>query len=357
MKLQEQFESAWKAAAGAKALSRGDMLFLALNRAMNGVDIHPNQLLYAFSKEIQEMFTPTTDANKLANGYARWKAVELALPECMKSPGWDFLTAEEHLEYREVIRAMAEAFIVQLMNEQEIELPDADYLYITVRKDLSPEQQVVQAAHAAFIAGVNFGQRGLSDQIDPEGVHFVVLHAEDEFELLEAFDFDAEKFNFDLYPYYERDRHEFTAVASPVITGKTREVYKGKPLLKFDTSMVEIVFKPEDNEPVAFRDISMDDEGLTFVPGWGAFDLSKFNPIVVGSGDLSVSEIRPSAPVYADMGKPEYFLGGFFNDITLNGRRISDEVYGADYWSGPIFGAPGLGQHSQTSVERNMQTT
>lgn len=354
MELQTEFDIAWKMAAKAKALSRGDMIFLALNKAMNSYWVNENQLLYAFSKEIQKTFTPTTDENKLANGYARWKAVELALPECMKSPGWDFLSTEEMEQYHAVVKALAQTFIVQILNEQDLELPDADYLYITVRKDLSPEQQVVQAAHAAFIAGVDFGQRGLSDQIDPEGVHFVVLHAEDEEELLEAFDFEAEKFNFDIYPYYERDKHEFTAVASQVITGKNREAYAGQPLLKFEARPYLIWDVPvlANTAPVAFRDVTMVDEGLTFVPGWGVFELSKFNPIVVGSGDLSISDIRSTEPAYADMAETEHFLGGFFNDQVTAGKRIPDEVYAADYWSGPVFGVPGRGQ----ATERNMQT-
>jgi hypothetical protein len=53
------------------------------------------------------------------------------------------------------------------------------YTYILIRKDISPEQQLVQAAHAALEAGFRFKQ--------PEKTSFLIaLEIENEQELLEA---------------------------------------------------------------------------------------------------------------------------------------------------------------------------
>lgn len=331
MERQQEFNEAWAEGANAQILTRGDMLFLALNKAMNTYWVNENQLLHAFSKEIQKTFTPTTDVNKISNGYGPWKAVELALVEGLSSPGWSFLNDDEFTAYGNIYGAMTKYLVKQFeQGVVNVELPEADYLYITVRKDLSPEQQVVQAAHAAFIAGVRFGGDPQSAFTDPEAVRFVVLHAEDEEELLEAFDFDAEKVNFGIYSYYERDLHEFTAVSSQVITGKDRKAFEGKPLLKFDRTPVEIVFKPEN--AVAFSDVKVDEDGLVFVPGWGAFDAAKFDPIVMGSGDSIISNINSTEPVATVTNMDESkFIGGWFTSRANAGFRTPDSVYAAEY--------------------------
>ena len=52
------------------------------------------------------------------------------------------------------------------------------YVYIMVRKDLTPSQQIVQACHAAYESGLNLGEI-----VNDDPIFLIVLQCKDEIEL------------------------------------------------------------------------------------------------------------------------------------------------------------------------------
>ena len=84
------------------------------------------------------------------------------------------------------------------------------YSYFFTRQDISPEQQLVQTAHAAFLLGVRSQRQDDSsmnpiqlsnETIDPEETYFTVVGVRNQssllavIEILEKFEIDYEVFN------------------------------------------------------------------------------------------------------------------------------------------------------------------
>ena len=97
---------------------------------------------------------------------------------------------------------------------------DTPYTYIFIRKDLSVEQQIVQASHAALEAGFRFTQ--------PEKTSHIVLigiDGQEELEKISSYLIDE---NILHEMFFEPDYDGYTSIATQPIFGEQR-----KPLKKF----------------------------------------------------------------------------------------------------------------------------
>lgn len=118
------------------------------------------------------------------------------------------------------------------------------YTYIFVRQDLSPEQQIVQASHAAFKLGV-MSQRNAWPETDdgryspyqdpahinPDKTHFVVVGVRN-LQALEAVDSILHKFGYRSEFFYEDAISEVTACATYPVREDQRDPLHAFNLLK-----------------------------------------------------------------------------------------------------------------------------
>jgi len=93
------------------------------------------------------------------------------------------------------------------------------YMYLFTRKDLSPQQQIIQTAHAAHIIGTKFPGDGAPNAV------LIGIHSENDLlgikEYLDYFNIQSEMF-------YEPDISQHTAIATYPLEGDERI-----PLRKF----------------------------------------------------------------------------------------------------------------------------
>lgn len=122
------------------------------------------------------------------------------------------------------------------------------YAYFFTRQDISPEQQIVQTAHAAFQLGVH-SQRVVdtgkpapdmvpcqfNEQIDPTETYFTVIGVRD-LGALYAVERILEKFGYRYEKFYEPDLKdgEFTSIGVYPISEYHRDVLMAFNLLKVD---------------------------------------------------------------------------------------------------------------------------
>ena len=103
---------------------------------------------------------------------------------------------------------------------------NAAYLYVLVRKDLTPEQVAVQASHAAFDAGKHFGQG-----VDP----YLVLCALEGPDDLDAAYRALCEADLPLCRFFEPDNDTgYSAIACLATTKAQREAFRRFPLYRAD---------------------------------------------------------------------------------------------------------------------------
>ncbi len=97
-------------------------------------------------------------------------------------------------------------------------------MYVFVRRDLTPPQQAVQAAHAAIESTKRFPYIG-------EHPRLVLIGVKSEIQLKNALD-KTEKNGILVTPFYE-ENEELTAFATrPVVSDQERQLFKRYQLLK-----------------------------------------------------------------------------------------------------------------------------
>ncbi len=122
------------------------------------------------------------------------------------------------------------------------------YAYFFTRQDISPEQQIVQTAHAAFQLGVH-SQRVITDrktdetlvpcqvneEIDPTETHFTVIGVRD-LGALYAVERILQKFGYRYEKFFEPDLKdgEITSIGVYPISEYHRDVLMAFNLLKVD---------------------------------------------------------------------------------------------------------------------------
>jgi hypothetical protein len=95
---------------------------------------------------------------------------------------------------------------------------DTDYMYIFIREDISPPQQIVQASHASAIIGEKY-----------HGDTSIVLCGAKNEEHLDVIASYLEQKGIDHAMFYEPDISACTAIATQPLSGKARS-----PLKKFE---------------------------------------------------------------------------------------------------------------------------
>lgn len=117
-----------------------------------------------------------------------------------------------------------------------------NYAYFFTRQDLSPEQQIVQTAHAAFKLGVNSQRwenkppetQQVMDEINANETYFTVVGVRNG-EALNAVIKILEKFNFNFEVFFEPDLPnggDITSIAVYPIQEDKRDVLMAFNLLK-----------------------------------------------------------------------------------------------------------------------------
>ncbi len=103
------------------------------------------------------------------------------------------------------------------------------YVYVFVRRDLSPEQRAVQAAHAALECGAQFSYN------IPNNVNLVLLGTKNEAELLMALSY-VKSNKIKVVEYKEEE--SFTSFATEPLDGEKRLLLKQYKTLRFERGIL-----------------------------------------------------------------------------------------------------------------------
>ncbi|MFA5023416.1 MAG: hypothetical protein WC523_00465 [Patescibacteria group bacterium] len=109
-----------------------------------------------------------------------------------------------------------------------------EYVYIFVRKDLSPERRLVQACHAALESGILFCDRANYSLLYSHTL--VILSVKNEQELNTAFDKISSRIKSVMF--FENDLEQNTAFATRPVSEEEREVFKEYSTLKYERSFL-----------------------------------------------------------------------------------------------------------------------
>lgn len=192
-------ETEWKQKAASKTLTARDFFFRALHKAM---DSKAENKVEVFKGLLLKYFTPITNQNKLANGKTPWQTLEfLATSE---SNPWSQTTEEEKVLIRQVFPNPGWGHMADLR--------DPTYVYFFTRQDISPEQQLVQTAHAASMSGA-------TGKYDPKHQHFIIFGVPDLVALRRRFA-DLAKEGIKIEAFFEPDiGNEMTSFVTEPIRG------------------------------------------------------------------------------------------------------------------------------------------
>ena len=107
-----------------------------------------------------------------------------------------------------------------------------EYIYVFVRKDLSPERRLVQACHAAVESGMLFCDRAHYDSLHAHNL--VILGVKGVDELNEAFNNNK----IEATMFYDNDLEQNTAFATRPVKDEERAAFKEYKTLKFERSFL-----------------------------------------------------------------------------------------------------------------------
>jgi len=213
---------AYKTLARAKANDSIAIIQYAIVRAMMAKDLTKEQRIQRAIDLVRRHFHPIKNAKQLDNGReADWavrfyteivKRRERVLnhPESIL-----FNTPEDRVLYKNIAVALYDHF------KCPADYYTREYVYIFVRQDISPEYQLVQAAHAAAKMGHRLGAGGVEDE-KFDGLYFTVIGVEDQFALGSAMA-DVQSRGYVVYLFTEPDiGDQPTAFASEPIPADER---------------------------------------------------------------------------------------------------------------------------------------
>jgi hypothetical protein len=204
----------------------------AVQRAiLIGMKVGHDQLIIANSI-LHQAFSPITRKQKLDNGRLPFDTLIVALAEAKYDIMRFFDNDEEVKEYLGILNEL----LVKHSYVKSAEFANRKYVYIFVRQDMSPEYQLVQAAHAAAKMGhrqgdlVHKGDEKLVTQRFDE-LYFAVIGVPDIAGLAVAMG-DAKEVGATVYPFYEPDvGNLLTAFAtSPIYASDRKRLLSYKKL-------------------------------------------------------------------------------------------------------------------------------
>jgi len=108
------------------------------------------------------------------------------------------------------------------------------YIYVFVRKDLSPERRMVQACHATTESGILFCDRANYDLLHAHTI--IVLKVKNMEELNKAYDTISKKI--ESVMFCELSLQQNTAFATRPVSEEERSLFKEYKTLKFERSFL-----------------------------------------------------------------------------------------------------------------------
>ena len=218
----KDFKSIWKAKAASKNITTEDVVIHAILRTMAAKSKDKRDILrYFITRAFKEHKSDGWNALINAVNVVEWRAKRGQVCE---------LTS--YLE-----NELEEKIFLSLLDSLRPYDFDRVYTYVFVRQDISPEYQLVQAAHATMALG-----RALAPEHEPRNTYFTVVGVPDPAELinvellLKANNFPYEKF---IEPDIKTGS-QITAIATHPIHWAARRPLKGFPLLSFAPKELEI---------------------------------------------------------------------------------------------------------------------
>ena len=121
--------------------------------------------------------------------------------------------------------------VCKIMFEKQI---GKEYIYVFVRKDISPEQRLVQACHATVESGILFCNRANYDLLHAHNI--IVLSVKNLKELNEAYEKLIPKVS--AIMFYEPDIGENTSFSTRPVIEEERILFKDYMSLKFERSFL-----------------------------------------------------------------------------------------------------------------------
>lgn len=172
----------WKHLHKTKSIQPKHVIERAILRAMKKTDdeIRAVDLIL---RDLIESFEPRRNKNALGNGYEPLQAIHRALIEVMVDACKDKVLEVPMLSLGIDLEIKYRRFLSQLYhNRSKIdEYFNRKYVYTFVRQDISPEYQLVQAAHATYKAG--WFNNAFGESQDPSKLYFTVVGVEDRYGL------------------------------------------------------------------------------------------------------------------------------------------------------------------------------
>lgn len=221
----KDFKSIWKQLASTKSVQAKDMFAYSILRAMAAKSESKKEIAKYFvarafqKKKNSTIWAAALSAHSQLKGDLRWNGRILGVPV------EEIFSSEEELL---MFKGILETFTFDF---------DRVYTYVFVRQDLSPEYQLVQAAHATMV----LGQR-MPSEFNPKETYFTVIGVADKSEL-KAVQRVLDDNGFKYEDFVEPDiGNEVTAVATHPVHWLSRRPLKNYKLLTFSPPVVENVY-------------------------------------------------------------------------------------------------------------------
>lgn len=214
--LQNTVRQAWKKRVAENSnITKEDVLRLCIVKAVRAKSNQKDEVLQGL---LLKSFTPITNKNKLENGCNAWDAIADAYrivnhQDAALYP-WRKALLDQGKMTQEEFNYLTTHFITDCLDVHEKEiyfdllktlggmiktLEDKTYVYIFVRQDISPEQQLVQAAHVTSVLG-----QAVPKYQNMKEQHFVVFGVINEHALIGKIQFLGSK-NVNLVWFHEPD--------------------------------------------------------------------------------------------------------------------------------------------------------
>lgn len=202
----KDFRSIYKDLARSRKTNRYHAVQFAILKAMDGETLMSKEVLADIL--IRKAFTPITTKTKLDNGREPMDTVYYVLNGLVNNkthlildsiPDSIFNDDLELEEYRRILDVLRTKYSFTRTKEYL----DRHYVYTFVRQDISPEYQLVQAAHAAAKMGHRLGQ-GETWTTKFDELYFAVIGVANDKEMAIAIK-DCLEVGLTIYPFYEPD--------------------------------------------------------------------------------------------------------------------------------------------------------
>jgi hypothetical protein len=226
----KDFKAIWKAKAASKTITAEDVVVYSILRTMAAKSKDKRDILRHFiTRAFKEHKTNGWHALKRACETLKHRLVHgeryYPLP-ILRSAILDIFETDAELQ-----------MFISLLDSLKPYDFDRVYTYVFVRQDISPEYQLVQAAHATMALG-----KVLAPEHDPHNTYFTVVGVPDPSEL-KAVEMLLKANNFPYEKFIEPDiktGSQVTAIATHPIHWAARRPLKGFPLLSFAPKELEI---------------------------------------------------------------------------------------------------------------------